>query len=444
MKNGNVRLNSLRKDIYLKITPEFMKKLIEKRKNSFKNIKELAAAIHEPEKSIANFFWQPHAVSLKLFLKIVKLFKIESYENEIIWLGGKTRGKGIHKPKLPFSFNTEEGGIFIAAVLGDGHFNNNFEITYYNHNPLMLNKIITAANKLFGKVDIVYKDNRSVVFPKILGRIIYILGLRPGRKTITNPSIPKFIIKGAKECKIGFLKQMSDDEGSAQIRPRYSYSIRYEFAREIPYEKISVKEKYVPNLLLDLYKVVRNLGYSTTNIYGGRIYKGRKKPRFVVSWAFDIQGKKSLEKFAREINFRIPKRKEKLAYGISKIQIETYGKKAKDIALKYFYAIFKRKGYVTKQELSKKLKRTIRNAQEWLFKLEKKDLIKRSGGNKFIGGNKGFCSLAGKTPLEYIITNKGREYLKRTRFFSSPKIKITPANRNKTYIFVNGPILLNN
>lgn len=434
MKDGNVSLNSLLKnEIYLRITPKLMKILVNKRKKSFKNIREIATAIHEPEKAVTNFFWQPHAIPLNIFLKLVKLFKIGPYEKEIVWLGGKTRGNGIFKPRLPFNFNTEEGGIFIAAVLGDGHFDHNFEIAYYNHAPLMLNRIIAITNKLFGKVDIVYKDSKSIVFPKILGKIIYILGLRPGRKTVINPSIPKFIMGGSEECKIGFLKQISDDEGSAQINPPYSYSIRYEFAREIPYEKISEKEKYVPILLLDLYKLIRSLDYSTTNIYGGRVYKGRKKPRFVVSWAFDIQGKLSLEKFANEINFRIPKRKEKLAYGLSRIRVETYGKNAQNVALKYFYEIFKQKEHVTKQELSIKLKRTIRNAQDWLFKLENEGLIKRCGGNRFIGGSEGFCSLIGKTPLEYVMTKKGATFLKKIKTSSLPKIKVCPINKKRDF-----------
>jgi len=148
-----------------------------------------------------------------------------------------------------------------------------------------------------------------VLFPNILGKIILTLGLRPGRKTVTNPSIPRFIMSGTKESKIGFLKQITDDEGSAQINPPNSYSIRYEFAIEIPKDKFDEREKYIPNLPLDLYKLIKEFGYSVTRIYGGRILRGKRKLRYTISWAFDIQRKTSLEKFAREINFRVPKRR---------------------------------------------------------------------------------------------------------------------------------------
>jgi len=414
MQGANVRLINLpQNEIYVKISETIKSRLSQLRKKKFKNMKKLADVVNEHENALINFFWYRRAHPLRVFIKLVNYFKIEDYEKEIKWIGGKTKGCGITNPKLPFNFSTREGGMFIAAILGDGSFLKNLEVEYRNYCPLMLNILKNTSNKLFGKVKLVREDETSIMFPVIIGKILRILKLRPGRKTVTNPSIPKFIMNGSKECQIGFLQQITDDEASPQIKPPYSYSIRYEFALEIPKEKFKESEKYVPNLLLDLYKIFRNRGYSLTNIYGGRVYKGKKKPRYCVSWVFDIQGKKSLEKFAKEINLRIPKRKKKLVIALKEMKIETYGKRAKKVVLKEFYKILNKKDFVTKYELAKSIKRTLRNAQDWLSKLKREHLIKKIGGNEFIGG--GFKGLCGRSPARYTITKKGIRLLNKFR-----------------------------
>jgi hypothetical protein len=430
MSYDNVRLIDFSgKEVYLKITKRLKEKLSKERKKQFKNMKELASQINEPESALISFFWQHHAISVRLFLKLVKQFGIESYEKEIKWIGGKTRGKGISNPKSPFNFNTKEGGMFVAAVLGDGTFLYNLEIQYRNYCPLMLKQVVSTARKLFGNISIVSKDVTSVLFPSILGKIIYELGLRPGRKTVTNPHIPEFVMNGTKECKIGFLKQISDDEGSPEINPPNSYSIRYEFAIQLPKNKFNEKEKYIPNLLNDLYELIKSFGFSTTRIYGGRVYKGRRKLRYCVSWVFDVQGKQSLEKFEKEINFRVPKRRKKLKWGLSKMKTETYGKKAWFIVLSKFYGIFKQQGFVTKHELSKHIRRTKRNGQAWLSKLESEGFIEQIGGNKFIG--RGYKGLHGRTPAKYKITKKGINTL--VNYRKNEDVRICPKYRNTKY-----------
>jgi len=425
MKDGIVRLIDLPQDeIYVRVSSQLKNNLSTLRKKSFKNMKEMADAINEPESAVVNFFWSRNSSLLKTLIKLVAHFKIKDYENEVLWIGGKTRGCGISHPKLPFNLSTREGGMFIASVLGDGTFSHNLEVGYRNYCPLMLSTIKVTANKLFGKVRLADEDSTSVTFPVIIGKILEVLGFTPGRKTVTNPSIPKFIINGSKECQIGFLQQITDDEASPQIKPPNSYSVRYEFALEIPIDKFHEKDRYVPNLLKDIYNLVRCMGYSTTRIYGGRILKGKVKPRYTVSWAFDIQGKSSLEKFANEINFRVPKRKEKLEYGISKMKINTYGRKAQIVAISKILELCNKNDFVTKHELAAEINRTKRNAQEWLIKLNKKGFVNQIGGNEFIGS--GFCSLRGRTPAKYAITKLGINFLKNELKQVEDGIRILP------------------
>lgn len=428
MKDGIVRLIDLpQEEVYARISELFRSKLSILRDKRFKNTKDMAKAIGESESVITSFFLGKSSSSLKLIKKLADFFEIKDYDKEIVWIGGRTRGCGIANPKIPFNFNTREGGMFIASVLGDGTFSHNFEVGYINYCPLLLRRVKRTANKLFGKVRIAAEDNTSVTFPVIVGRVLKVLGMSQGRKTVTNPSIPEFITNGSEECRIGFLKQITDDEASPQINPPNSYSIRYEFALEIPIDKFHERERYIPNLLRDTYNLVRSMGYSTTRMYGGRILKGKVKPRYTVSWAFDIQGKSSLERFAKEINFRNPERREKLEYGISRMKINTYGRKAQIVTISKIRELCNKNDFVTKHELAAEINRTKRNAQEWLIKLNKRGFVRQIGGNEFIGS--GFCSLNGRTPAKYIITESGLKFLNNDLGQDEDNVRILPKYR---------------
>lgn len=427
MQDGIVNLIDLpQNETYINVSLNFKNKIYKLAIKKFGSLYKLSKILNEPANTLYSFLLEKDKCPLRTFLKLIDHFQIKNYLSEIRWIGGKKLTSGIKNPKIPFNFNTEAGGTFIAAVLGDGMIFQSFEVGYKNSSPLMLKIVKKASNKLFGRVK-VRETKDFIIFPSIIGRILKLFGMKPGRKTVSDPHIPTFILNGNEKCKIGFLKQISDDEGSPQIKPPYSYSIRYEFAVEIPEEEFRNRNKYVPNLLKDLHKLVRDLGFSTTNIYGGRIYKGRKKPRYCISFAFDIQGRQSLEKFAKEINFRIPKRREKLKMGLRRMQRYTYGRKGEFVALKTFFDVLLEKGSVNKHEFSKLLNRSLRDAEEWLRKLRKKGLIKIIGGNEFIGS--GFCSLKGRSPFVYTITPLGYRVL-RNQIEEKELIKVLPKYQN--------------
>ncbi|MBM3303459.1 MAG: hypothetical protein FJY76_00015 [Candidatus Aenigmarchaeota archaeon] len=430
MMDGSVSLSELScKNIYVKIDDKLEGKLFDLRKKQFRSIRDMSRTSDIPENKLEAFFWHGDSYNLEIFLKIVKIFGIKNYEKRIVWIGGKTRGGGIRNPRIPFNFNSFHGGKFIAAVLGDGNFSKNLSVGYINFCPDMITSFKDVSKEVFGDINIKTDRKNWILLPRIAGRILLCLGLKPGRKTATNPRMPDFIKNGSRKCKIGFLQQFSDDEGSAQIRPPYSYSIRFELAREIPYDKITEKHEYVPSLLLDLHSLLRELGYSVTNIYGGRVYRGRKRlTRYAVSWCFDIQGKFSLEKFRRDIGFRVGERKEKLDYGLSMMTKNTYGPKAINTAIVGFHNAQKVRGIVTKHHMKSEMKQTIRNAQAWLSKLERRGLIERCSGGVVICNGRGFCGLEGRTPLGYKISDKGLRFLKEVNKGKTYTIRSCPVN----------------
>lgn len=162
-----------------------------------------------------------------------------------------------------------------------------------------------------------------------------------------------------------------------------------------------------------------------TAVYGGRIYKGRKRKRFCISWAFDIQGKQFLEKFSKEIGFRIPEKIKKLEYGIRKMKRIRYGINAEKIVLRHFNKIYEQQNYVTKHDLKNEIKRSRRAAEQWLVKLKRMGFIERLDGNEPIGIG-GYCKFNGRKPTRFVLTEAGANTLKERDMDDKIRIKACP------------------
>ena len=360
---------------------------------------------------------------VKLMDGLILLKKLNlPINSSISWIGGKTQKNGIRKPRLPFCFNNESGGMLIASVLGDGMMDKKHIVSYINWSPKLRKQVIYSAKNVFGDVDIsTVKDNNRIVFPVVIGKILNVVGINPGRKTITNPNVPECVKRGNRKCKIGFLKQMSDDEGSPMIRPRRSYSIRYEFAVRLPKNKFEERKNYIPNLLIDTKELFEKLGFRTTRIYGGRIYRGRRHETYAVSWAFDILGRDSIEKFAKEIGFRLEKRQKKLMLGLRSIQKRILPKSdSYHTVLSAFKQIIDSKSFATKHSFRPAKGYSLRSAESWLNKLNRKGFIKIISGGEHIGG--GWKALSGRAPYRFVITEKGKFFLRNFRKIQTPSI----------------------
>ncbi len=409
-RNGNVYLQDLKEDksISVKINKKFKKYLKDSIKLKYKTLYQFQKKSNMD--TIYNFFFYNPRIKLPTIIKLIKTFNLnlKELEKNIIWIGTKT-GYGIRNPKFPFNFQTKEGYRFIASILGDGSLKKDIIVEYNNQKFLLINKVRESAIKIFGKIDgITKRINEDKVirlaFPKIIGKIILKLGLKPGRKTIINPNIPNFILNGSKENKIEFLKQISDDEGSPQINIPYSYSIRFSFAVQNKIRSPKVKS----NLTIDLHKLVNSLNYNTTKVYSTKSYECTGKNKGInrgYMWAFDIQGKEHITRFYNEVGFRVKSRQIKLLKGIKSIKRNQLGtKRMYKAATNNFKIVYNKNGFVTKHNLAKQANISLRNSIEWLRKLHKKNLIKIKKHHNFIHNGRNICGLKGRTPNEYILT----------------------------------------
>ncbi|MDP2750592.1 MAG: hypothetical protein Q8O89_07215, partial [Nanoarchaeota archaeon] len=126
-------------------------------------------------------------VSLYFIKKFLINFEIpmEEFEKEIENItSARSTEIGIKKPKFPLNFETKEGARFIAAIMGDGELNKQLNVRYNNKEKQLINLVLKSAKMLFGKIDykIYLRDDGTyqLHFPKIIGIIVSLLGIKPG------------------------------------------------------------------------------------------------------------------------------------------------------------------------------------------------------------------------------------------------------------------------
>ena len=289
--NGYVRLVDLSgdKNIYVNLYKRYKitlcKSIITKHKSLYSIERKIS------ENGLYSFFYKNQKIKLTTLIKMVKFLKINMDLEKVVCEIGTKTGKSIINPNFPFNFNSSEGFRIISAIFGDGGISKKEIFSYYNYDLNLINGLIKSVIKVFGNVD--YKfiqsgEGYQLNFPSIVAKILLCCGIKKGDKTINNPRIPEFIKEGNKKNKIVFLKQITDDDGSAQINAPYSYSVRYEFS-------INSSNKKESNIAKDLRYILVGLGYNTSKVYSSKEYKCKSKNLNGYSWAFDVQGKHTYE-----------------------------------------------------------------------------------------------------------------------------------------------------
>jgi hypothetical protein len=146
---------------------------------------------------------------------------------------------------------------------------------------------------------------------------------------------------------------------------------------------------------------------------------------YAVSWSFDLQGRENLQRFAKEVGFRLKHRQCKLLHGLRCMKRRVMPRSISyRISLARFKEVNDCKAVVTKHDYRPVPGYSLRSAEVWLNKLSKLGLIRAVGGGQHIGC--GYCSFNGRRPLCYMITAKGMELLKTEK---EMPIKVCPAFR---------------
>lgn len=255
-------------------------------------------------------------------------YSLEKLETYVCLLKAMLAENKIINPKLPLNFNTKEGAQIISAFLFDGGITKNLIPFYVNNDEALVSKLLRNIEKTIGEIDYNRKfDDRNrrnktikIEFPKILGYILVKgLGMIPGKKVLTNAKIPSFIINSSKTLKRSFLQQAFDDEGSLSKNKcgRSIQLIQYNSSKE------------PPERLLQMKKLLMDFGISVTGPYGPIGKKATKSRYSTYGWMIEISNQSDLWLFAQEINFYLPRKRQRLFEMLNSYSLPPRFKKGK-------------------------------------------------------------------------------------------------------------------
>lgn len=314
-----------------------------------------------------------------------------------------------------FNFKNVDGARIVAAILGDGYLGD-MVVSYINLNTTLRAKVDESIRKIVGDIQVKTYRCKEARYSQTLAIILEKVGLPPGPKVYTNPSVPSWI-KESNDINIPriFLRQFFSDEGDVSkkkgtINLPQSIDITVlplDIKKKLKTGKLGEEnyERYAPRRLLD----VKEMLWTRFDIIANgpcpvKYYKATRKglEGERLKWRLGISGKVDLEKFEREIGFDIEYKQNALRNYISRIKI--YQAKSGFGLLNAFLAAAKienANGEITSAVVSEEMKHCVDTSQKWLRQLIKQELIVKVGG----GENRG--RILGRSPVRYKLTDKG-------------------------------------
>lgn len=337
-KTGIVPLWDLPENtVYLDLKEDYKKELLETAKNLAGNKwNDLARKIEIPipkdkGSTLIRNFRRGKLASL-IFIKKLSKFLIENNENRfslkniqknISHLSVKSSNNRILNPKFPINFNSKEGAIIISCIYHDGGINvRDLEPFYANTSKKLRKRFLKSINSLIGKMNVISKkkyNSHEVCCPKILGIILTTIGLIPGKKSINNPSFPKFVFNYSKELKYEFLSQSIADDGWIYCpKEKYGYiNLNFtidltkhdeKFRNKVKKEKLA---NYLPGNIIGNKNLFESLGHKVQGPYFKTEWH-YKNNRYTQEWQINIRDLKSLKILSKNLNIPLKYKQKKL------------------------------------------------------------------------------------------------------------------------------------
>lgn len=310
------------KKVYLAFEENYKKGIIYILRNFFSSLKDMSVGLDIPLKgnqpTLIRGFIDKRSTSLYVIKKISNFlvlkgfneFSLKHLEKKIILI--KSKGgyaKPILNPKFPMDFNHKEGAIIVSGILHDGGIEKHYSEPFYsNLNEGMRIRFFKAVEKVVGDVKVsrgLNTDDKEVDYPQILGHILISLGLKNGKKGVTNVGVPSFIFNCPKEVIGEFLAQVIADDGYVsnfkngirEIAVRLHIEVT-SFSEELKDKILELNDSaYAPQLLLDDKKLFERLGLK---VHGPRLcavksWEDKKRhKRLSYGWRIRIHDWKSM------------------------------------------------------------------------------------------------------------------------------------------------------
>lgn len=391
--------------VYLKFDNKFREEMLRTAYKITDNWVTLAKTLNE-KVGVIKYLRSGGFTSIRFLCKLCnfleskehKEFSKEKTEKFIREIKYSKEGKPICNPKLPIDLQNPSLGILIAAIHGDGTFTKK-EVGYCNFNESMRLKVRNAVLDLFGEIPVyerLYKTNKSISFPLLVGDFIQKLGAKRGCKTITNQEIPSVILNNTKEVKRHYLRQIFDDEGCAPNLKDYKV-IEIGLASDVTnlsFIKIQRIRRspnsyplHVSKILAGIKDLLKEFGIECCNIRSS-YYEIKNKDDLLkkgIKWNLNISLHKNLKKFEREIGFTIDYKKKALREAVLSTKDRFRPGKDLEIILKTVLKIEKENGYVTKHFLAKEMRINKSTAKGWILNLKNKGLLYVIKNGKHLG-----------------------------------------------------------
>jgi len=312
---------------------------------------------------------------LKKIIKTLKLNPLEVEKNLELITSNKATNRGIKNPKLFINLKNKELARFISGILGDGSLSKNLLTSYHNQDISLIKLMLVSAIKIFGGIDekVYYAKDKTyhLNFPKIIGRYLLYMGLKPSYKPETNQKLPPFIFEMDKNGKALFLRQFFNDEGNVRLKDR-----RLQIKQTIKIQNSDKNtlraniEKYAPNVLKDIKILLLELGIKSKISLG--CYRGDKS-----DWELSSYGKENLEMFRDKINFDTYKKSRLLDFCLESYKYPSAPRNGMfDFALEHAKKVQEKHNFITKALLMKECKRSYKIVTLYIIDLRKKGLIK--------------------------------------------------------------------
>ncbi len=313
--------------------------------------------------------------SLKFVFSLYNALKLnlEHLENNVIQIvSGSNNSIGINNPRLPFDFNNEYGGTFLAAIMGDGSRTSLGGLIYNNQSSVLIENLIISANTLFGDVHYRLNDKKDKTiqldFPKIVGDIVALFGITKSYKIKSDCFVD--LSNFSKKMKIAFIRQFYDDEGNVRLSDR---RLQVKQTRVVSKKsKVEIRkniEKYTPRVLKELKRALNGFDInSTLALETLRENKG--------DFSLNIYGKENLEQFRNLIGFKLEYKNNLLIDAINSYKFPSAPRNGRlDFALEKAKLVQEKYGYINKMLLAEESKRSLKTATYFLVDLKKNGLI---------------------------------------------------------------------
>jgi len=314
-------------------------------------------------------------------------FSLVNIESKLEFIKAKFTGVPIFHPKFPISFNSEEGARIISAFLFDGGISSRGYPFYTNNEEVLVDILVGYIGTIVGQIICrKSKDENTyeVEFPRILGHILICgLGMQAGKKVLTDPTIPEFILKGDTEIKLSFLQQAFDDEGSLN---------NGKSGKCVELNQYTSSNVKAPKRLVRLKELIESFYIPVNGPYGPTKEHIAKDGTKTYGWSIQISNQSDIRTFAENINFTLERKRKKLQELLASYKLPPRfknGIKYQEI-LKAIKNLKKENRPFTTKNISQIINKSQHYVAELTNDMVRQNLLKVTKERLPIGSGKGF------------------------------------------------------